>query len=109
MLDYDIDASFTPEREWMEGRTRLKLRVKSYALGVLTLRFAESLNVSSVVSDEFGRLLFLRVRNQNSLLVNLPSPVARDFPLTLTVTYSGRLARQSIQDESVLLGDRRVG
>jgi len=101
VLDYDIDASFTPEREWMEGRTRINLRVKSHALAVLTLRFAESLNVSSVVSDEFGRLLFLRVRNQNSLLVNLPSPVARDFPLTLTVTYSGRLARQSIQDESV--------
>jgi hypothetical protein len=101
VLDYDIDASFTPEREWMEGRTRINLRIKSHALGVLTLRFAESLNVSSVVSDEFGRLLFLRVRNQNSLLVNLPSPVARDFPLTLTVTYSGRLARQSIQDESV--------
>jgi hypothetical protein len=101
VLDYDIDASFTPEREWMEGRTRINLRVKSHALGVLTLRFAESLNVSSVVSDEFGRLLFLRVRNQNSLLVNLPSPVARDFPLTLTVTYSGRLARQNIQDESI--------
>ena len=50
----------------MEGRTRLKLRVKSYALGVLTLQFADSLNVSSVSSDEFGRLLFLRVRNQNS-------------------------------------------
>jgi len=105
VLDYDIDASFTPEREWMEGRTRINLRIKSHALGVLTLRFAESLNVSSVVSDEFGRLLFLRVRNQNSLLVNLPSPVARDFPLTLTVTYSGRLARQSIQDESVFLGE----
>ncbi len=101
VIDYDIDASFSPEREWMEGRTRLNIRVKSHAIGVLTLRFAESLNVSSVVSDEFGRLLFLRVRNQNSVLVNLPSPVARDFPLTLTVTYSGRLARQNIQDESV--------
>ena len=77
----------------MEGRTRLKLRVKSHALGVLTLRFADSLNVSSVTSDEFGRLLFLRVRNQNSVLINLPSPVARDFPLTLTLNYTGRLAR----------------
>ena len=102
VIDYDIDASFFPEREWMEGRTTMNIRVKSHAIGVLTLRFAESLNVSSVVSDEFGRLLFLRVRNQNSVLVNLPSPVARDFPLTLTVTYSGRLAKQNIQDESVV-------
>jgi len=101
VLDYDIDASFFPEREWMEGRTRMKIRIKSHALGVLTLRFAESLNVSSVTSDEFGRLLFLRVRNQNSVLVNLPSAVARDFPMTLTVAYSGRLERQRVQDESL--------
>ncbi len=101
VLDYDIDASFHPEREWMEGRTRMKIRIKSHVIGVLTLRFAESLNVSSVYSDEFGRLLFLRVRNQNSVLVNLPAPVARDFPMTLTVTYSGRLTKQNILDESI--------
>ena len=104
VLDYEIDASFYPEREWMEGRTRMRLRAKSHSVGVLTLRFAESLNVSSVVSDEFGRLLFLRVRNQNSVLVNLPSPVARDFPMTLTISYSGRLERQRIQDESIAVG-----
>ena len=101
ITDYDIDAQYFPEREWMEGRTRLKLRVKSHALAVLTLRFADSLNVSSVTSDELGRLMFLRVRNQNSVLVNLPSPVSRDFPLTLTLNYSGRLARVNVHDESV--------
>jgi hypothetical protein len=103
VLDYDVDAAFYPAREWMEGRTRIKLRVTAHALGVLTMRFAESLNVTSVTSDEFGRLLFLRVRNQNSVLINLPSAVARDFPLTLTFAYSGRLARQRIQDESILV------
>ncbi len=101
VLDYDIQASFYPDREWMEGRTRMRVRVKSHMMGVLTLRFAETLNVSSVMSDEFGRLLFLRVRNQNSVLVNLPQPVARDFPLTLTIAYAGRLERQRIQDESI--------
>jgi hypothetical protein len=101
ILDYDIDASFSPEREWIDGRTRIKLRVTSPSLGVLTLKLAESLNVSSVMSDEFGRLLFLRVRNQNSVLVNLPTPVARDYPMTLTIAYSGRLPRQRIQEESL--------
>jgi hypothetical protein len=101
ILDYDIDASFFPEREWMDGRTRVKLRVTAHSLGVLTLRLAESLAVSSVVSEEFGRLLFLRVRNQNALLVNLPTPVARDYPITLTIAYSGRLPRQRIQEESL--------
>ena len=104
VLDYEINASYYPDRQWMEGRTRMRLRARSHSIGVLTLRFADSLNVSSVVSDEFGRLLFLRVRNQNSVLVNLPSPVARDFPMSLTITYSGRLERQRIQDESVDAG-----
>jgi hypothetical protein len=107
VLDYQIDASFYPEREWMEGRTRMSLRPKQ-SIAVLTLRFADSLNVSSVISDEFGRLLFLRVRNQNSLLVNLPSPVARDFPLNLTITYSGRLERQRTQEESIAAGQRNA-
>lgn len=107
LIDYDVDASFYPDREWMEGSTRMRIRVKSQALGGLTLRFAETLNVSSVMSNEFGRLLFLRVRNQNSVLVNLPSPVARDFPMTLTIAYSGRLERQRIQDESASLEQRR--
>jgi hypothetical protein len=101
VLDYDVDASFYPDREWMEGSTRLKIRVKAHAIGVLTMRFAETLTVSSVMSDEFGRLLFLRVKNQNSILVNLPQPVSRDFPMTLTIAYSGRLERQRIQDETL--------
>jgi len=103
VLDYNVDVSYFPDREWMDGRTRMKIRIKSHGIAVLTLRFADSLNVSSVSSDEFGRLLFLRVRNQNSVLVNLPQPVARDFPMTLTIGYSGRLAQQSIQDESLAL------
>lgn len=114
ITEYDIDVQYFPEREWMEGRTRIKLRVKAHTLGVLTLRFADSLNVSAVTSDELGRLMFLRVRNQNSVLINLPSPVARDFPLTLTLNYSGRLVRTSITDESIDLesitsGDKFLG
>ncbi len=89
----------------MEGKTRMKIRVNSNGIGVLTLRFADSMNVSSVMSDEFGRLLFLRVRNQNSVLVNLPSPVARDFPMThdRELLRPAR-RRQNILDESVSVG-----
>ncbi|HYB97107.1 MAG TPA: M1 family aminopeptidase [Vicinamibacterales bacterium] len=106
VINYDVDASFTPEREWMEGRTRLSLRIKSLSTGVLTLRFNDNLNVSSVSSDEFGRLLFLRVRNQNSILVNLPQPVSRDFLMTLTIAYAGRIPRQTAQEELIEVDQR---
>ena len=45
------------------------------SLGTLTLRLADSLVVQSIVSDEFGRLFGLRVKNQNTLVVNLPAPL----------------------------------
>ncbi len=101
VLDYTIDASFSPEREWLDGKSRLKIRIKAYALAALTLRLAEEYTVQSITSDELGRLMFLRVRHQNSVVVNLPSPVARDLELTLNITYAGRVRKQSIDVESI--------
>ena len=57
----------------------------------------------SVVSEEFGRLFTLRARDQNTVLVNLPASVMRDAELTLTVRYSGRLAPQSPDRETLLV------
>ena len=101
VLDYTVDSTFSPERDWLEGKTRLRLRVKAFATSTIQLKLAESLTVNSVVSAEFGRLLFLRVRNQNGIVVNLPSAVARDFQLTLEISYQGRMPRQGINDDSV--------
>ncbi len=101
VVDYQIDATFHPERDWLDGRARVKLRVKAYALAALTLRLADQFTVSSVTSDQMGRLLFLRVRNQNSIVINLPSPLARDFELTLAIVYQGRVTTQSIDQESI--------
>jgi hypothetical protein len=101
VIDYNMDATFHPEREWIEGRTRLSLRVKAFALGTFSLRLHEAMTVNSVTSDELGRLMFLRVRNQNAIVVNLPSPVARDFPLTLTVAFQGRAIPQRVEEDSL--------
>jgi hypothetical protein len=101
VLDYAVDAAFSPGRQWMDGRTHIKLRVRAFALGALTLKLADSLTVNSIVSEEFGRLLFLRITNQNAFVINLPEPVSRGFELNLHVSYQGRLEDQSINDDSV--------
>jgi len=103
VLDYKVDTTFDPDREWIDGLSTLKLRVNAFALTTLNLRLAESLAVRSVTSDLYGRLLFLRVRGQNSLIVNLPVTVGRDGEFSLTVTYSGRLPSQSIEREALNL------
>ncbi len=101
VLDYNVDTTFVPERVWMEGRTRLRVKVRTYALSALTLRLADRLVVRSVISDIHGRLLHIRVRNQNSLVVNLPEPLKRDDELTLTVSYAGRHEPQGVDRENI--------
>jgi aminopeptidase N len=44
-----------------------------------------------VTSDQFGRLLTLRVRGQNNVIVNLPGAMRRGDRLTLRVVYGGHL------------------
>jgi hypothetical protein len=101
ILDYDINTSFDPERLWVSGNARVKMRVRSLQLMTLTMRLAESLVVRGVYSPEFGRLLHLRVVGQHSLIVNLPSPVARDSEINLSIIYAGRVPPQELDREAI--------
>jgi hypothetical protein len=107
VLHYDINVSFSPERRWLEGQARLQLRVKAFAIAALTIRLADELTVSSITADKLGRLMFLRVRNQNNVVINLPAPLSRDTVLTLNVGYAGPVRPQSIAEESIQEGGRQ--
>ena len=100
VLHYDLDASFSPDRQWLDGRARVRLRIKAYALAALTVRLADDFTVTSLTADKLGRLMFLRVRNQNNIVINLPSALPRDTEVTLNFTYSGPIRSQSIDAES---------
>jgi hypothetical protein len=65
------------------------------------LRLAETLAVSGVTSVEYGRLLHLRIRNQNTVVVNLPRVVSQDSDLTLVVTYAGAVPNQELDSDTV--------
>jgi hypothetical protein len=101
ILDYDIDVAVTPDRRWIDGRARLHLKVRSYVLGTLTLKLADALVVESIVSYEYGRLFSIRVKDQNTLVINLPTALARDSELSLTITYAGRLEPQTLEREAI--------
>jgi Peptidase family M1 domain len=109
VLDYTLDATFFPERGWLDGRARLRVRIKSYALAAMTLRLANDFNVTSITSDKLGRLMYLRVRNQNDVVVNLPSAVPRDFEMTLDIAYAGLIQTQSIDQESITVDEQGRG
>jgi peptidase M1-like protein len=108
ILHYDVDVAAQPDRQWIDGKTTLRLRVRAYALGSLTLRLADPLVVQSIVSYEYGRLFGIRVKNQNTLVVNLPTTINRDTELTLTITYAGRLEPQSADRETLMVDQGRA-
>jgi hypothetical protein len=107
VLDYDIDVASYPERQWIEGRARLFVKVRSFVMNTITLKLAEPLAVQSIVSSELGRLFGVRIKNQNTFIVNLPAALMKDSTLTLTVTYAGRLEPQSPDRETVALAGQR--
>ena len=88
----DLDLFMDPDRRWIDGVAQLRIRVNANAINSLNLRLAESLAIGSIYSPEHGRLLSLRVRNQSSTVVTLPSYLTRGSVFTLLVSYSGRLA-----------------
>jgi hypothetical protein len=101
VLDYRLEVAVSPDREFVDGRARMRLRVGTAGLSTLTLRLADTLAISSVISPEYGRLLHLRIHEQHSVIVNLPAAVARDTEMTLVLTYAGQVASQEIEDEIV--------
>jgi hypothetical protein len=103
VLAYEVDTTFAPDRYWINGTTHMRVKVRAGALTTMTLKLAEAFTVRGVYAPGLGRLLHLRVVNQNSLIVNLPSPVFRDNEFTLTVVYSGRLEPSELDREAILL------
>jgi hypothetical protein len=101
VLDYNIEAAVDPARQSIEGRTRLAIRVRATSLSTVLIRLHESLVVTSVTSVEYGRLLYLRMRSQNTILINLPRSVAQDSDLTLIVTYVGRIPSEDLDVEAL--------
>ena len=59
--------------------------------------------MTNVTSPQFGRLLFLRVRNQNGVLVNLPSAVGTGAEITIIINYSGQVNAQRVESEGLSL------
>jgi len=105
---YDIDVSSFPERHWIDGRARLSIRVGENPVNNLTLQLAEPLVVQSIMSDKYGRLFNMRVKGEDSVMVSLPTTLSRGAELTLTVTYAGRLEPQTLDVESMAVGQRDV-
>ncbi len=98
---YDVSVIYNPSRRHLDGQTRLAIETTASSANTLKIRLADSLNVDSIVSPELGRLLSVRVRKQNTVVINLPTTVIKGYRLELVVTYSGPIEPQEIDREAV--------
>ena len=105
VIDYDIEASIAPERGFLEGQVRMRLRVRGEGVSAITLRLADDLAVRSVASPEYGRLLHVRIHEQNNIVVNFPLMLPGDTEVNLVVAYAGSVSGQDIEDEGLQVDD----
>ncbi|HVH55145.1 MAG TPA: M1 family aminopeptidase [Vicinamibacterales bacterium] len=108
ILEYQLDATILPEREIVQGTARLKLKVRAAAVATINLRLAEQLAVAGVSSPDFGRLLHLRVVNQNSLLVSMPGSIPNGTEFWLVIQYGGRIPPQELEREAITVAQEGV-
>ena len=101
VLEYELDVIITPDRETIQGNARMKIKVRAAATTTLNLRLQEDLVVSGVYSPDFGRLLHLRVVNQNALIVSLPHALPHGSELWLSILYAGPMPPQDLDREAI--------
>jgi hypothetical protein len=101
VIDYNVDVAVVPDRLFLEGRTRVAMRVRSTSISNVMLRLADGLVVRGVTSVEYGPLLHLRVRGQNAILVSLPRVATQDTELTLIVSYAGVVESQGLDVDTI--------
>jgi hypothetical protein len=103
IVNYDIDASFDPRREWIEGKATLMLTARRNPVSSLILSLAEPLTVRSVLSRRHGYLMALRVSGQEDIIINLPQPLQPDELLDIEFSYGGRLPAVPPEREALAL------
>ena len=100
VLENDITARFDPERFEVIATHSMRVKLLS-PTSTLRLRLHDDFRVASVSSEEGGNLLFLRVRDQGSLVISLGPFAQREEPFTLTTRYSGRHDPAPVDEELV--------
>lgn len=101
IVTHDLEATIDPRRETIDGNARVKLKIRAGAASTINLRLAEELTVSGVYSPDYGRLLHLRVVNQNSLIVSLPRTLSRGEDIWLNIRYAGHMPSQELEREAI--------
>src|SRR5207248_6956000 len=100
VISHDVDVTYSPERQWINGRSTMRLKVGALATSQITIRLADALTVQSIISSQFGRLFGIRAKGLNAVLINLPAILIPGTDLTLTLSYFGHVPPDAADRET---------
>jgi Peptidase family M1 domain len=98
VLEHVLTVRFDPAHAQMQATHSMRLKLLG-APSTLRLRLDDDLRVSSVSLGDGTRLLFMRVRDQDSIVISLGPLVSSTEPFTLTTRYAGRHDPASVEQE----------
>jgi len=100
VLHHDLQLRLEPERNRIEGRDTLRMRLLSPSPWI-RLRLDDAFRVESITSTAAGQHLFFRVRDQDSLMVSLGPWSSAIAEIDLDVRYSGTLHPGPVEREAL--------
>ena len=108
ILDYGIDVDIryisgprTAAYPVIDGAVRMTLRALTPGLSTLILRLDDELFIEGIASVKHGPLLYLRLRNQNRIVISLPAALALNEELTLLISYNGPVTDEPLDNSPV--------
>jgi tetratricopeptide (TPR) repeat protein len=99
--NYTIDAEVNPRTQALTANVKVRFTAMDNEISSLSFELNNAFNVSRVVDDTGHELQASRSSQDFAVRLNLPAPLVKGKPTTLTFTYDGRLTGQ---EESPVYG-----
>ncbi|HYK17701.1 MAG TPA: tetratricopeptide repeat protein [Bryobacteraceae bacterium] len=101
--NYSIDAEVNPRTQALTATVKVRFVALDSDVFSLSFELNNALGISRVVDESGRQIQTSRSSEENAVRVNLPAPLAKGTPSSLTFSYDGRLTGQ---EESPVSGIR---
>ncbi len=99
--NYAIDAEVNPRTQSLTATVKVRFVALDSDISSLSFELNNALNISRVVDESGRQIQTSRSTQDNAVRINLPAPLAKGTPTSLTFSYDGRLTGQ---EESPVYG-----
>ncbi len=89
---YDVEVGYSPGPTYLTGKARIRVIPEIDGFDSIKFRFSSSLQILKIVDEEQRDLFFTQDKLRNLLYVYFITPPTKGTPVTLDVTYRGKIS-----------------